>query len=269
MPHAVAITRLPSLGASGGYRVAPAEASHTTEHALPTLAALLGVTRLDVRLRLAGEAPWIVARTNAHDEAARTVEALRAEGFGAVGCDVAEARAWSPAGDAVLTLGDAGVEVWPSGRRVAYASLRAVLIATLVIERAKESLEPVTASRAGRSTPMLMKVAHTRYERAQQRALYLVPEGGPTLRLTRDGLRLPGAGGAVTREGFESVIAALRERAPDARHDERLASAPRRRSSYASVFDEGERRGAITSNVAETDLAVSLLARALAERQLV
>ena len=114
-----------------------------------------------------------------------------------------------------------------------------------------------------------MKVAHTRYERAQQRALYLVPEGAPTLRLTRDGLRLPGAGGAVTREGFESVIAALRERAPDARHDERLASAPRRRSSYASVFDEGERRGAITSNVAETDLAVSLLARALAERQLV
>jgi hypothetical protein len=267
MPHAVAITRAPSLGASGGYRAAPADAARSLDAALPTLAALLGVTRLDLRMRLAGESPWVVARVNGADEAARTVASLRAEGFGAVDCDVAEARAWAPAGDAVLTLDDAGVEVWPSGRRVAYGALRALFVATLVVEHQREEVERVVVSHSGRGGPRVAKVSHSTYERTQQRAVYLAPDEGPAVRLVQAGLRCAGVRGATSRERFDAVVSELRARAPEARYDERLTASPRRRSSYASLMDEGERRGAVTSNAAETDLAVCLLTRALAERQ--
>lgn len=268
MPHAVAITRLASLHAPAVYRAAPSSAPPSLEALLPTLASLVGATAFDLRMRLAGDAPWVVARPRTSAEAEATVASLRAAGFGAVHCDVAEARAWSPSVAAVVSFEEGALVIGPIGRRVACAEVRVALVATLEAERETEGVERVQVSRNARGAPQFAEVSRFSYGLARQRALYLVTRPGErAVRLAQEQLRAADAVGVTGRAHFDHVVAALRARAPDARFDERLAAAPRRRSSFTVTAAEGERRGAVTSNVAETDLAAWLLALAHAERQ--
>ncbi len=269
MPHAIAITRLPRLASGGGYRTAGSEPPPSLDLFLTTLTALLGVTAFDVRARLAGDAPWVVARTLTESEADATVSALRDAGFGAVQCDVTRARAWAPSGDTTLTINPAALAISPAGVEVDYSSVRALILATLDTERQTEDVARVVVARSARGQPVHADMSSFRYDRRQQRALYLVTESErPLVRLAQEGCRLLDTRGATSRERFDRLIQAVREEAQEARYDDRLVARPRRRSSYANLVTEGERRGAVTSNVAETDLAVWLLARALAERQI-
>ena len=269
MPYAIAITRLPRLASGGGYRTAGSEPPPSLDLFLTTLTAILRVTAFDVRTRLAGDAPWVLASPLDEPEADRVVSTLRDAGFGAVHCDVTRARAWAPAGDSTLTVEPAALMIQPAGVEIEYASVRAVLLATLDAERQTEDVARMVVARNARGQPVHADVSSFRYDRTQQRALYLVAGGDrPLVRLAQESCRLSDARGATSRERFDRLVAAVREEAHEARYDDRLVARPRRRSSYANLVTEGERRGAVTSNVAETDLAVCLLAQALTERQI-
>lgn len=269
MPYAIAITRLPRLASGGGYRTAGSEPPPSLDLFLTTLTSILGVTAFDVRTRLAGDAPWVVARTLTEAEADATVSTLRDAGFGAVHCDVVRARAWAPAGDSTLVINPTGLTILPAGVEVEYAAVRALLVATLDAERQTENVARVVVARNARGQPVHADMSSFRYDRTQQRALYLVTDGDrPLVRLAQESCRLLDVRGTTSRERFDRLIAAVRGETHEARYDDRLVARPRRRSSYANVVTEGERRGAVTTNVAETDLAVWLLARALAERQI-
>ncbi len=94
MPFAVAITRLAREYDPGGYRTAPSVRPLDPGRWLPPLATRLGLTVYDLRMRLTGEAPWVIVTLRVADEAAALVSSLRASGFGAVHYDT-DLAAWA------------------------------------------------------------------------------------------------------------------------------------------------------------------------------
>ncbi len=269
MPFAVAITRGPDRVSTGGYREAPVSVDLDPQSWAAALAPLTEVTAYDLRMRLAGEAPWVIAHTREPDEAAALGSALRDRGFGAVACDVSAARPWSPAGDLVLAFHDDHLSLDPGGLRVPYAHLRVMVRATFDAERESEQVERVVVSRNNRHGPHTVDVSRFSYAREREQALYLFAGADRQgARLSQSALRPVGVEGLTSRERFDRAVDLLRSRAPQARFDDRLVARPRKRTSFSLAFVEGASRGSVSSNAAETDLAARLMAIAFTSGQM-
>ena len=268
MPFAVAITRLAREYDPGSYRTAPTVRPLDPERWLPPLATRLGLTAYDLRMRLTGESPWVIATVRGAEEAAALVSSLRAAGFGAVQCDLA-ARPWAPADDLSLRLLDDALALDPTGGRVPYAALRLIVLATLDTEHGDESVERVVVAQHHRREPVVVEVSRFSYARKRQRVLYLYSgDGLPAVRLEQESLRTTGVVGRTSRERFDHVVEAVRARCPDARFDERLVAGPRRRTSFTLSPMERARRGSVSDNASDTDLAAWALALATEAGQL-
>ncbi|MDB4932341.1 MAG: hypothetical protein JWM10_4825, partial [Myxococcaceae bacterium] len=222
MPFAVVITRLAQEYDPGSYRTAPSRRAIDPSRWLPPLAERLGVAAYDLRLRLTGESPWVIATLRLRGDAEALTADLRAAGFGAVCCDV-DARPWASPGDLSLALDDEGLSLAPGGARVAYAAVALVVVATLDAEHGDESIERVVrAPRQGVDAPVI-EVSRFSYARKRQRVMYLRGGAeGVALRFEQDSLRTTGVAGLTSRERFDRVVAAVRARCPGARFDERF-----------------------------------------------
>lgn len=269
MPFAVAITRGPERASFGGYRDAPVSVDLDPQSWAADLAPLARVTAYDLRMRLAGEAPWVIANVREADEANALVAALRDRGFGAVACDLSAARPWSPAGDVVMAFHDEHLTLDPGGLRVPYAHLKVIVRATFDAERESEQVERVVVSRNHRHGPHTVDVSRFSYAREREQALYLFAGADRQgARLAQNALRPVGVEGLTSRERFDRAVDLLRDRAPQARFDDRLVARPRKRTSFSLAFVEGASRGSVSSNATETDLAARLMALAFTSGQM-
>lgn len=260
MVHVVALTRAPRVALPGGYREVGSAVAAPIESWLGPLASLLGMTAYDVRLRVAGSPPRVVARTG-EPEASALLARLRALGWGAVAVDPDGLLGAHASPPARVFLREDGVLLEPQGRTLPFADLTLLVRATIEQELATETV---------RATPSnLDGITRHNHERVRAHALYLsTREDARGVRLIEGTLAFPELAGSTGRERFEGFVAGLRARAPHARFHDRMVAEPRRRTTYRPLFVDARQRGALQGNLEETDRAAWLLALALAQRQL-
>ncbi|MFO0711588.1 MAG: hypothetical protein U0353_17175 [Sandaracinus sp.] len=258
MPHVVAITRAPEQLLPGSYRDTGTRVAAPIDAWLGPVARVLGLTAYDLRLRVAGPLPWVVARA-ADEDAARTIrDALRDAGCGATLLDLASARVQSSLVARVMAR-DEGVRLEPEGLVVPYDTLTLVVRATLEEEIGRE------VTRFGPND--LQGITRHTSERARAHALYLCVRGEPAIRLVEGRLAFPEEEGATVRARFDAFVAHARSRASRARFHQAFVDEPRKRTTLRALTHGETQRSTLQGNVDETDLAVALLSRALAEGQ--
>jgi hypothetical protein len=264
------------------YAVAVSRWAAPIDEVLPTLAASLGITPYDLRLRVGGALPVILERTADADRARALLATLRGQGHGAVGCDVAAV----PAADSLprlrafeLSADELTLVAADGGRQgVPFAAVAAVVRALHVVE---EDLHTQTTTRqlsVGRAvltsglsmTKQVVKETRQQREERQQVAYVYVAGAGRPWLLREHELRYDALGdrrGLATAAGFQALVAALGERAPRALHDDRFFR-QRRRDPELRVAGNTAASTTRSSNVAATDLAVHLLVLAHVRGQL-
>jgi len=266
---AVAVTLLPARTAEATYRTAPEPQAQLDQPTLLWLASQLGVTAYDARMRLAGPPPWFVARLAAPG-ASRLVERLRERGFGAILVPIAASAPRRLPPGVVLQAGEQALEDTTGRPIFPYDAVRLLVSATLDREHGAERVEEVlVGGRFSRGGPTTVEVSRYQYERQQARALYVfLDRGPPGLCFTQNSLAMPTLPARTSRERIDGFFQLLRGRCARARVDERLALAPRKRSSFQVLPPTKQSRDAVSSNASETDLAVCALALASDQGQL-
>lgn len=265
MPYVVAITGAPQAFVSGGYRAQSDAVSVPVSEWLGPVATLLGMLPFDLRQRLAGAPPWIVARTAEAAEARTIGGALRAAGVGAVVLDLADPTlAPSEALTSRAFAHEAGVLLEPQGGLVPYDALALVVRASLEEELGVEVTERAARSRFSRGTGEKV-TTHSR-SRARTHALYLCIDRGPTVRLVEGRFAFPDEVGPTARSRLDAFVAKLRAAIDEARYHDAFVSAPRKRTTLRAITQGETHRSTVQGNLAETDLAVALLVRAHEER---
>ena len=243
------------------------------------LAADLGTTAYEERLKLAAGLPAIVLTSAAPEPARALAQKLRARKQGVIFCDAAEAVA---AGDMVsmrqfafepgaLTLPEA------PGERLPFTDILALFRAMHTTrtetrtETTKKSFSPGRALLTG-GLVMSKSVATESKSQATEReqVLYVFRAGGETPWLLRErGTHYTGLGPKLSpssAQNFMTMIATLRAAAPGATYDERLLnarSAPTRAARATSVGSES----LSVSSASGVDLLAHLMAKWIAARR--
>lgn len=259
MAHVVAITRAPRADVPGTYRDVGSTAAAPLDTWLASVATALAMTPYDLRLRVAGPSPWIVARVSIEAEAAHAVAQLRDRGCGAVHLDPSENALRAAPFVARAYARGSGVLLEPEGRVIEGDTIALVVRATLEEELGRE----VT-----RFSPNTFDgvTSHSR-ERARRHGLYLWPGDEAPVRLVEGTFGLTEEQGATARAKLDAFVAKVRALAPRARFHDAFVGEPRKRTSMRALSQSETHRSTVQGNVEETDLAVALLARALAEGQ--
>jgi hypothetical protein len=263
--------------------VALVELTGPAETEAAALAADLGTTAYEERLKLAAGLPAIVL-TSAEPERARALaQKLRARGQGVICCDASEAvaagamvamRRFAFESDAV-TLPDVADA---SRGRLPFADILALFRAmhtTQTETRTETTKKAFSAGRAVLTGGLMMSksVATESKSQATERdqVLYVFRRSGETPWLLRErGTQYTGLGaqlGPASAQNFMTMIARLRASAPDAAYDERLLnarSAPTRAARSASVGSET----LSVSSASGVDLLAHVMAQSLARRTL-
>lgn len=264
MLSAVAITARPQILAPGGYRAPPRVEEIPEESYLAALADRVDATPYELRARLAGGAPWFVARVTDPWEADAVCEWLRHKGFGAVVVRPEDLQNITVA-RGPLALGAEGLAMGP--RSLPYARIAFIVDALCVAEQANERVEHVIVSVRGERLPQTADIASVRYAKERQRTLYLFDAEGGGVRLPQDLTRSVALPGLTSLARYEALCAALRTRAPHAGFDGRLVHAPRRRTSYEPRQHDRDHSSLRSDNLDETDLAARALHLASVEGQ--
>lgn len=253
---------------SGSYREAPCDEKLAPKDWALSLAMLLGATAYDLRLRLVGEAPWVIANTHTLEEARAMVSLLRGHGFGAVECELSSARPWVPPNDLPVALETERMTFGASGIELEYSRLRVIVRATVDAERGDERIEQIKVGSDARAR-YVVDVSHFSYARERDQAVYLFTDlHQNAARFTQSTLRVRGVVGVTSHERFDRFIVGLRAKAPGARYDQRFVARPRKRTSFSMAYTEGSARGSLSSNSGETDLAARLMALAFMTGQI-
>jgi hypothetical protein len=254
--------------------------ARSIDEEVPVLAPLLGLVAFDLRLRLAGPIPVLLARAD-KDRADELVGLLRERGHGAIACDLDDitdsAEMVSPR--TYQFGGDDFIASHPSfgSQAVPWADFVALIRASTVVEETSQvsKQKKFSMTRAVLTGGMVMRRTKTtlKQSRSQEReqVLYIFCRTGPApilLRQTR--LHHQGLGDQVAHsslDNFSALIEQLRRHASHAMYDEGLLTS-RRQSSLASIGRTSSDSTNRSSNVSETDLAAHLLAVAHLNGQL-
>jgi hypothetical protein len=252
---------------------------------IPQLSPLLGLTPYETRLRLAGPLPVVLGRRFDPAAAERLVTLLRRGGHRLVARtleSVGFADALLQPRDLVLEGAALKVRELDPGRPplpLPYGEILGLVRAVCVQEeqhRTTETKKKFSPGRAVATGGLMMRKKETlhRLETAGEREqlLYLFSLGAPPVLLRELRLRYASAGlgqrlSATTGENFATLVRLLRERAPGAFFDERLALQPRR-GSLTAAGGNALHQVEASSNQAEVDLTAHLLVQAHLEGQL-
>ena len=245
------------------------------------LTPLLGMGVYELRLALSGPLPLVLLETEDAERARTLLASLRGRGHGAVACDAASVTssadmlrpksfAFEPEAISFETPGAAPMRVSP-------AEVLALVVATHAREEDSDREvreKKLSLGRAAMTGGLVRSKTRTVTERGStresERVLYLLKRSGSghvLLRETR--LHYAGLGprmGHSAIESFSTLIAALRERAPQAFYDDRLLR--QRASGSLQVSRTSTSRTVTTSNEREVDVAVHLLAVAFLQAQI-
>ncbi len=271
MAFIVALTRLSTAASTDAGRGAEAA----------VLSPLIGMGAYELRVALGGGLPLVLATLQDAERARELLAALRARGHGAVACDDAKVegndRMASPRDfslEAQALVGDAsGVRV-----ELAFADMLALVAATHLRSEAttlETSQKKFSLGRAALTGGLVRNKTTTTTEHRsveeREPVLYLLRrQGSGHLLLAESRLRYGGLGerrAPAAYENFRTLVALLRERAPDVLYDDRLLTQKRAAGSL-SISGAGKSRSLASSNAAETDLAVHLIAVAHLQGQL-
>lgn len=258
MPHVVAITRPPETALPGSYREHGPRVAAPVDTWLVPMAAALGMTAFDLRLRLGGAPPWIVARVATSADAEALLARLRAAGAGGVTLDLATPLL-ATALVARAFVREEGVALEPEQRVIGWNEILLAVHATLEAELGRE-----VTRYAGNDGMGVTR--HTR-ERERRQGLYLCVRDAPAVRLLEGGLGLPEAQAATVRGRFDAFVASVRDRVGAERMHTAFVTEPRKRTSLRALAQSETQRATLVGNAEETDLAVALLAKAVIERQ--
>lgn len=263
MPHVVAITRPPRAVLPGSYREAGSLVPAPMDAWLGPIAAALGLAPYDLRLRVAGPVPWIVARVASAAEADLLLARVRDAGAGAVSLDLAAPLLRAGGFVARAFAREEALRLEPEGRDIAWPELTLVVRATLEEELGRETTRFSPNTFEGVTT-------HAR-ERARRHALYVCERSGPLARLVEGQLgffgETPEPEATTARARFEAFVERVKQHARGARFHDAFVAEPRKRTSLRALTQSDTHRSTLVGNVEETDLAVALLSRALAEGQ--
>lgn len=258
------------------YVVAVTRWGEGLQQQLPELAAMLGLFPYDLRMRLNGPLPAIVARIPEQAKASTLMAKLREWGHGAVGCDLDTVpttdrmhapRHFQFAGEYLHTRG-AGNDAETILRDEVLGLIHAITLTDVrtTQSRTSKTFSPTRALVTG-GLSMRKEQTKTSFvnESDGEQRLYLVRRSLDTMVFCQHNLRYAGLGdakGHSSLASFGALVERLRRFAPNAFYDTQLFET-RRRSSFVGVTKaksgKQEREAVERSNVGEVDLAARLL----------
>lgn len=263
------------------YTVAITRWARPAGEELAALAPLFGLTAYDLRLRLLGPIPVVAAQGLESGPAAELTAALRSRGHGALACDTtsvvgqqgpacAREFAFEPDEMVISIPGSESI-------RLATADIRALVLATRFGSESSTTTttrRKLSLGRAAMTGGLLAtrKKKTESHEQSEDRelVLYLFARDREPILLCEQGLRYAGLGPdlAATRgQNFRILVQRLRQIAPQAIFDERLAVQPRKPGLVGATYGPGQ-RGVVLSNEADLALAARLLVQAYQENQI-
>jgi hypothetical protein len=247
---------------------------------LQALAQMLGVAAYDLRLRVMGPLPVVLARGLAGDAARELLASLRGRGHGAVACELSsvmssesmiEPRDFRLDKSAFVVLG-------PQACELPYDEIVALLPATHTVSESQSTTKTkkkFSISRAALSGGLVSsrKVSKEIRSHTEEREQVLYVFGRSASRriiLRETRLRYTGLGDlmcATRGENFTALATILKARATGAFIDNRLVKNPRK-GGLAGVSGGVTRMVATRSNATENDLAAHLLVIAYIQNQI-
>jgi hypothetical protein len=226
-----------------------------------------GRTALDIRMALAGTPPSVVLRTPSRERAEEAARILAAAGLAVVAIELAHVV---PVERMVhvhrFAFDERGLRAdtrLPDAPVLAFDAIVAILHVAAETSIWRTTHEKEIASVRGRA--VMVDVQYTRAERATEQALFLYARGSSVPWVLRAGeARYLGLGAAMrptAAENFATVIALLRERAPQAAYDERFVAHPLLRHAEVHVRDNDP--AAVDLGDRGVEVRVQLLAQML------
>ncbi|PRQ04067.1 hypothetical protein ENSA5_11150 [Enhygromyxa salina] len=251
---------------------------------LPELAKILDLFPYDLRMRLSGPLPVVVARMPEREAASSLMAKLREWGHGAVGCSAStvpgadamhQPREFEFDGEVLRTQG-VGRERAELRAGEVYALFHAMVLADhQTTEQKTVKKLSVSQTLLAGGVPMTAKKSSTvrATESESEERIYLIRHGwADPMVFCQHHLRYTGLGEAMghsSHESFAALCARLRSFCPGAYYDDRLRTSRRKSSTSTSGGEAGSKsRTVTTSNASGVDLAVHLLLVAHARGQL-
>ena len=261
------------------YVIAVCRWGKPVEQELGELAALLGGTAYDLRLRLMGPLPVLVDQRPDRQAAEALLDALRSRGHGAVLCDTDEVysaeqmiapRKFNFEAEALVVESKQPV-------RVPYDQIMVLVLGTRATAQQTTTTKTkrrISMGRAGLSGGLMARRKITKhfttYDEEREQVLYIFARGGiKPIIMTEFGLHYSSLGEFMcpsTSENFMAVVKILEERAHNAVFDESLAGVTRK-PSLIGVGGGAGQRVTTSSNASELDLVAHLLVQAHIEEQ--
>ncbi|MBW1806565.1 MAG: hypothetical protein JRJ19_06555 [Deltaproteobacteria bacterium] len=247
---------------------------------LATLAPILNIGQYDLRLRLAGPLPVVVAQRLEEDFAKKILAVLVERGHGALACDASQVSGseemFTPRIFAFESM--SFVILDKEQRQVPFADILALIQATCSISDTKASTskkKKFSLTRTAMTGGLVRSKKVSKESRVEsverQQVLYVFQRTGQNpIFLSESRLQYSGLGDkmkAASPENFSSLVTLLREQAPAAFYDDRLARQPRA-SGQIRVSGSAKDRKIVQSNASENDLAVHLIVQAHLLQQL-
>jgi hypothetical protein len=252
--------------------VAVFELATTVEVEAALLAADLGTTAYEERLKLVAGLPAIVLNTADPASAQKLCAKIEARGHTVRQCDTVDVVA----SESMIPLRrfafepDALLAVDVPGARLPYADISALIRAasfTRTETRTQTKSKQFSPGRALLSGGLVLRKAVTTEEKSvsseREPLLYVFPADGTTPWVLRErGTQYAGLGAAIgssSAQNFATFVALLRDRAPGAVYDERLVAA---RSAPSRIVRGGGGSSAsvAVSSASGVDLMAHLLA---------
>ncbi|PRP99313.1 hypothetical protein [Enhygromyxa salina] len=256
---------------------------------LPELASMLGMFPYDLRARVAGPLPVIVARIPERERASQLLTRLRDWGHGVVGCDadtvpsaaaMHQPRDFSFDGETLRTQDHASAPASIHASEV-YALIHAMVLADHQTTKERTS-KSFSAARAVLTGGMVMtrtstSTTHSNTSESEER-IYLFRRTGTRLGdpmlFCQHQLRYTGLGEAMghsSHESFAALTTRLRSSFPGAYYDDQLRSS-RRKTTFTAATSASSKAtkvsSVISSNASGVDLAAYLLVMAHSRGQL-
>ncbi len=258
----------------GSFLVAITRWGRDQHQELSYLASLLGVGAYDLRMRIMGQVPVVLAERLSHQSAQSLCDLLQTRGHGTVVCDKAEVKAgremflprdfgFSPT---VLTLTENQAS---AGSIIAYDQIVALVMATQAVEvldEQQKTKKKFSASMAIATGGLVRKKKVTKQLRSNQSeresVLYMFCNAEPRHVFFQESrLHYKGLGqymGLSRPENFSKLVKLLRQKAPGAMFDDSMFRHMRQRrfSSSAGVIKSSK---TVHSNASENDLIAWLI----------
>lgn len=263
------------------YLVAITRWGRPLDQELADLSAITGVQPYDLRLRLLGALPVVVAGFSDTEEARRLMTTLKARTHGAVAIDLDKI----PSVDQMMNprsfeLGATSITVFDpanDSETLPYTDVLALIHAQQKIETSVTSVSEsrkFSASRAVITGGLLVTKKSSKEKReienAYEQVVYLFQKPCRLAFVLRQNRLLYSSLGERIRhsstENFSTLVGSLRERAPEALYDNRLLTRRSRAnfeqiSKAVSTNDKKKTRASVSrSNAFESDLVAHLIA---------